>query len=246
MSLCFVAASSQYVDCGDINALDGVQNFTICAWIMRQTGSKEVLIYKGISGTQEIYIYLRNNGRTLMTVKNGGSNYLDSNSTAANDSSWHHFALVFDGTQGVSANRIKMYIDGSIVTGTPVGTFPTSTHSNAGSFSLGQRIHTGTYSDGDIGECRIYTNSLSADQVKSDYYGYFSDLDLIGYWPLGVATTEPDWSGNGNVGTRINSPTVSDNPPVGSPYMFTGGDPYEVISSSGLPVGTLNLMGVGV
>ena len=46
MAYNFVSASSQYIDCGDINALDGISGLTIAFWAYRASASDQIALGK--------------------------------------------------------------------------------------------------------------------------------------------------------------------------------------------------------
>ncbi len=87
---------------------------------------------------------------------------------------------------------------------------------------------------GDAGEFAIWSAALSAAEMGALAAGTPANLvrpaDLWCYIPAwGLATTEPDLSGNGRNGTVAGSPPAENPPPVGSPFPFDG---YELSSSA--------------
>ena len=55
---------------------------------------------------------------------------------------WHHLYVVYDGSQGVNADRVRVWDDGVAVGGTHIGTHPTSMDANAAAFQLGNSPET--------------------------------------------------------------------------------------------------------
>lgn len=102
----------------------------------------------------------------------------------------NHVVVVYDGTQAVAADRIKIYYNGVEVTATPVGTLPTSL--NAGltieGFYIGKRRNNANDALGVFSELSIWDKPLSAAEVTSLYNsGSRSDPSLISglvssYW----------------------------------------------------------------
>jgi hypothetical protein len=56
----------------------------------------------------------------------------------------------------------------------------------------------------------------------------------LGNWPLGMASPEPDLSGNGYAGTLVNAPAIANHPPVCIPGMYDS-EYYEMISQLNAP-----------
>jgi hypothetical protein len=102
--------------------------------------------------------------------------------------------LVFDGTGANSADRLKLYFNGSNITGgtysgtvpTAVGTFTSSMTSNLG------RTPTAAYFNGKMDECSIFNYALSEAQVLEIYnngkpgnLSNYSGTAPISWWRLG-------------------------------------------------------------
>jgi hypothetical protein len=90
--------------------------------------------------------------------------------------------------------------------------FPTATSTDSSSFRIGASS-TAAYTDGSVGNVRIYLASLTQGQVYTDMCGYLP-IAPLGNWPLGMASPEPDLSGNGYAGTLVNAPAIADHCPT--------------------------------
>lgn len=80
------------------------------------------------------------------------------------DQNWHHYAVVYDGTQTGNSNRLKIYRDGVLQTASFVGTIPAT----VGSASLTPRIglsHAGSYGAGRVDDLRLFSALLDASDV---------------------------------------------------------------------------------
>lgn len=237
----FIAASSQKIDFGDNDAMDGASTLTVSAWMKRTATGNLVTVNKYSASNFQIYMILYTDGNCYTLVRNNSNaNYWF---TANNDTNWHHIVMVFDG--GLSGDaRQKTFIDGVEEAGTYVDTPPATTPDVASPLVAGLWDGT-TYSDGSISRIKVWSSALTADQVLSDYYGKTPlPESLLQDSPLGYGSPEPDYSGEGNNGTLTNSPTITDAPPVIAPW---GADEdsgiFETISSTILSPYYYQLMG---
>jgi len=104
--------------------------------------------------------------------------------------------------------------------------------------------------NGSIDDVRFYSGvKLSLAQLQAVMLKYPMNSSLIGRWPLGIASPDPDFSGNGNVGTLIGSPTVVNAPGISFMEHMR---PQMVIVTDATPAAptsvanSLAMMGVGV
>jgi len=167
--------ADDFVDCGDIDALDGVSTFTIEIWANFPVfESNHGLIGKGINANSRIAIQLFSSSTLIFVVGNGsGANgrilgALDLNT-------WHHIAMVFDGTQTGNSNRLRAYIDGVQQTLDFLGTtIPSVTNNNAAELLIGKATSLGNI-PAQIDEVRIWTTARTCEEIN-----YFKDCELAG------------------------------------------------------------------
>ena len=207
----FVSADSDLISCTDIGELDGATNFSLGGWMKRDSSSTICSLSKRVDQNNIIWISLYSDGNLSATVRNGATNIW----TVANNSAlWQHIIMAYDGTEGTADDRIKVYINGTFTTGSHAGTHPTSSDDNSAVYNFGT-AGTGPETDGDMAEQKVWSSTLTANEILSDYYGTTpSRSTLVGYWPLGYGSTEPDYSGNNHDGTLGGSPNLSDHPPI--------------------------------
>jgi hypothetical protein len=138
---------------------------------------------------------------------------------------------------------------GSYVTHT-TGVGSEGTIDAAGELLIGARNTGGTSGwNGDIADVRFYDGvNLTLSELNAVMYGFPVRYDaLIGHWPLGWGSPEPDLSGNGNTGT-VTSATVSDSPGVSLAWLNL---PRAVLvkhaaaAATGVP-NSLMMAGVGI
>tara|TARA_R100001244_G_scaffold40818_3_gene36722 strand:- start:525 stop:1262 length:738 start_codon:yes stop_codon:yes gene_type:complete len=233
MARTFVASSSQYIDCGNITALNSASEFTIGGWFKRTASGKNSILGKRLSTTNQLFINVNTDGNVYCSVRNGGTkNEVFSNSTT----DWLHVIMVFDGSLS-EPDRIKVYTGGSPQSTTPGGgSHPTISGSYTNSYRLGA-LHTAVYSDGSQAEQKAWSVALTAAEVYQNFYGKTPRADkLLLYAPLGYGSPEPDLSGSGNNGVVTNSATIGDHPPIQAPW---GVDAeyclYEAAAAAGNP-----------
>jgi hypothetical protein len=133
---------------------------------------------------------------------------------------WKHYALVYNGGLSGNSNRLKFYENAIQITGLDWnGTIPATTPEIPYNFKIGfvDTGHTFGYSNGSIGNVRLYNRVLTIGEVAADKAGILLS-GCVGNWPLGMASPEPDYSGNGYAGTLVNAPPVTGSPPVMMPF----------------------------
>ena len=203
---------NDYVSYPSLTPLNSSTQASYSFWLKINDTSKRVEIGTAISGFNGFYIlYIHPN--LLTQIRNGGATSNTVNITGYN-SGWHHFVVVYDGTQAVNDDRIKCYADGIDLSYTSIGGIPTSLSSSVGNnFRLNNLF--GQYGDFIIDELAVYNTALSQSQAVSlfnegngDYATNYSPANLVGYWRMngsGTDTTATDETGNYN-GTLNNFP----------------------------------------
>jgi hypothetical protein len=96
--------------------------------------------------------------------------------------SYHHLALAYDGTQTGDDNRLKLYVDGALMTVTHTRPVPASITSEAISFYIGN-VADGSYPfNGSIDQFDLFTDTKSSDWVTTTYNNYF----MADFWAIGA------------------------------------------------------------
>jgi hypothetical protein len=187
--------------------------FTATAWF-RTANAASVLqgiVSKAVYGIADGWSLCVENGHLRGFFYINGSlanNAIEATSAASvADGSWHHAALVVDGSGG------KLFLDGNVVGSSAwlpsagsAGAPTTTTPLLIGRFStLAARFL------GDIDEVTVWNRALAATEVQS-----FKNLPLAGtetglvaYWRLDEGagnTTTADATGHGHTGTLVNGP----------------------------------------
>ena len=191
-SLSFDGTTS--ITCDSIPALTSSTNFSISGWLKQTTlDQTRFMLGARSSSTDAVFLYTYNDGKMYVDISNGSSTYgYFDYSTVISANTWFHVAVVFDGAGSANADKLKLYINGSLITLTYYGTIPSSTTSSTNDFKIG--IVNG-YTDewlGSIDETSIFNYNLSEAQVLEMYNNgrpkdltTFSGTAPTSWWRLG-------------------------------------------------------------
>jgi hypothetical protein len=159
--------NNQYVSYGDLTFLNAVSTFTVMFWMNQDVlDQTDIIFVKSLDATNYIRIFTWATGGVLaIEIAVAGVNRASFDySTAVSSSSWHHVAVVFDGSQTGDANRLVVCVDGVPVTlAFPAGSMPAITADLAGQDA---QIGRATSSfDGKLKDFRIFSRALSAGEI---------------------------------------------------------------------------------
>jgi hypothetical protein len=148
--------TDDYVSCGAINP----SAFTLEAWVKPGIVNKDQVIIStlNMSNNSGIELHIWQNGKPVLTVRNG-STWLDVfANTAIPANSWVHLAATYNGT------NCKIYINGTDVTdGSPTAVY-TAVSNN---LSIGCRLNNGLYFNGSMDEARVWNVARSATKITN-------------------------------------------------------------------------------
>ena len=209
-------ASTEEVDFGDINAIDGATQVCM-SWRMKKASSTNVLGFdKWSSTTSRIGMVAYSNGNFYGFIDDGAATngaFTDAATT------WGQFLMVFDGGGAANADRLKLYKDGVAKTLTYSGTTAAAAPTTAATVQAGFWREAGAAAaDGEAAELAIWVGVVFSAQEALLLGNGLSPLalrpdKLVLYAPMfGTTSPEPDWSGNANHGT-VTGATATDHPP---------------------------------
>jgi hypothetical protein len=248
-----------YVNLGALNQTEGQSQVTFSGWVYyRSLGSMSSIIAKfdtndndqseyflgTVSGNEDASLddfglYMASNLRAVTT----------NNSIAVN--TWYHLVAVYDGTQAVQGDIVKLYKNGVLQTDTQAGTFPAVTKTVSTAALIGRvQGSFGSYTNGTLDDVRVYNRALSASEITSLYSFGASKLGvtktptglqsgLVGHWtfdgkdmPNGVVR---DISGSGNNGNTsgISTSTFYTLGKIGQGVQFDGVNDYVNVGTLG-------------
>ena len=168
--------ADDYIDCGDITAFDNATELTLNGWI--KTGSpfvNDTIMAKWLHGSQAcITIQLDTSDIEELKVfvasglADGGSNYTITTDSSLVVDTWYLVSVVYDGSEA-AADRIKIYVNGTLKSTSVSGTIATSLTSATSTFELGRLVGIGRYWDGNIANGQLYNKALTAAEVLQNY-----------------------------------------------------------------------------
>ena len=215
------------ISAGRITETESAGNFTYSFWARRIGGNNKVInIGKGPNYTNDEFIALFHTDAALYLQNRPAYNTY----SGITPTKLQHFFVVWDGSQGTNADRMKLWVDGVFKSPTGTnGTFAATSPSNTNNWQIGIRASTGGSSSGEVAEFKVWSNSLGESEAKSDYVGVVPSRDTLVCWrPLGWADPDPDYSGQSVDGTVTGTPTLVDGPPIASSFGFDEDITYTV------------------
>ena len=200
------------------------RTFTFSCWYKRAsitTGSTQSLL---VGSSCESFIDIGSNDKLIVAMQDsGGSPSVTTNQVFRDVGAWYHICIAVDTTQGTDTNRIKIYINGTIipVADLTVTAWPSSneqaTFNDGNKHYLGANCSPGQYLDGYLAEvCLIDGQALtptSFGEFDEDSPTIFKPIDVSGLtfgdegWYLDFEDSDnlgDDESGNTNDFTEVN------------------------------------------
>ncbi len=246
--------STDNVSIGDTLFTDSLTAFTVSIWVNPQTlATSKAIVSKSDFSTQTSFGIVTDASNSdevrvyIASSTSDTSNYLTTTNLDLATSSWQHLTLVYDGTLSAS-ERIKVYKNGLLKSGSITGTIPSSlTSGSTSNFKIGAS-DSGSFTTliSYLDDFRFFNSALSADQAKIlvnadsavNFSVGFREEDQIlggggnapvGRWKFdentGVSTF--DTSGNNFTGTLTSGPTWTEGI-NGSALRFSGGSYVSV------------------
>jgi len=232
----------EYIDCGDINDMDGASKITIAGWAKRLESNDRITFEKSTGTNDRVGLNLDTDGVLYANVGTGSGGAWAYASLSGTD--WNHIAMVYDGTQADNATRLNIYINGVKQSSSYGNTIPATTASSAGTFKIGRAINNSNYSStGSVGSVNIFNKALSEIEVNAIYnlgrHGNLLDSysdNLLGYWAMSSLDAKTglsdvgdgtiyDRSGNSNHGTATNTESADlKSSPNAEPNGYAKGD----------------------
>jgi hypothetical protein len=209
-ALNFDGSNTEYIDT-NFTGLNNASTATISAWMnipvftnLYALGNLQIDggTYKGIGfnpSTSIAFVYVNNNTSGVAYFSFNPSNYY----SAGN---WFNIVFVFDGSES-GTDRLKVYIDKNLVTGTWSGTPLNVLETSTSNFLIGNDGQlSAPYFTGQISNTAIYNTALTATQV-STLFNFGTPETAISFspqawWKLNDQTAITDYSGNGHTGTN--------------------------------------------
>jgi hypothetical protein len=209
--------TNDYVNFGDVDALDGLSAVTLECWVKLNSTSGRIII-KEVNGspTDGWGFKTTSSGQIIGFARNGvdAAGVTPFNSISAGV--WTHIAYVFDGSGSSNLERLKIYINGIEQTLTYAGTIPSTLSSNSSNFVFGSTSDLTTdFFNGTLDEVRIWTTARTEADIlnnkncelvgnESGLFGYYDFNQGTAGGSNSGTTTLTDLTSNGNNGTLGN------------------------------------------
>lgn len=161
------------INIGDVSEIDSSSYITLENWAYRSGGTDfDAMISKGTSGAADTVFNLSGTlagvDDFLLRVSNGANKYSYSTGNIFTTGAWDYAVLVFDGTQAVNADRLKLYFNDTVPALTTTGSLP-ATSANTGVAYIGVYNDIYYYWNGYIDEVRISNVARTADWLTACY-----------------------------------------------------------------------------
>lgn len=223
--------STEEIGCGT-SALLQPAAMTAACWIYPTslTPAYSAIISKNAGTGSNFYqLFVKSNGKVAVYLVNG--NYDGTGSHTLTTSNWYHVGFTYSSAAGGVG----------YVSGASDGTFAAN---GAISFSANPVLelandlpNAGRFYGGRMADVAIWNVALTAGEFAALASGQRPNMirraSLLAYWPLdGLASPEPDFSGNGNNGTLTGVCPLAAGPPA---TMFTPRGPPNVLPTSAAP-----------
>jgi hypothetical protein len=155
------------VNVGDIVELNAVAALSIVFWMNQDViDVLDVVFRKRVDATTRIDAFTQADGTMRFYVSDGVAAYgFFDYSTLISQGTWHSLAMVYDGSQADNATRLKLYVDGVLVSLSFVGTIP-ATGPDLISDDLTIGLTSSSF-DGKIDDFRIYDVALTEAEVQA-------------------------------------------------------------------------------
>ncbi|HEX8174135.1 MAG TPA: LamG domain-containing protein [Pyrinomonadaceae bacterium] len=156
-------ARNSYADCGNPSILNGLQSYTLEAWVNLTTisGFQSVIgkINNGVDGAYQLFIQ---DGQVYSYYPTPP--YVIMSPMPLTVNKWHHLATTYDSPSGT----LILYVDGTQVAR---GKFPYTASTSAANALIGATLINGTpdwFLQGMVGEVMIWNVCRSAEDVLND------------------------------------------------------------------------------
>ena len=175
-----------YIDCGNISALNGVTTATWSGWFKRaNVGSFYIMSTWGTtSGTRQFTALQSATAMTVYMANSVGSQKtMNTISYSFSADTFYHLAFVYNEAEGSNADKMKVYVNGALQTNTVAGAALTTLNSSTANFEIGKLGgYTTNEFNGNIDEVAIFNSVVDvATLYNSGTPGDLTSLSPI-YW----------------------------------------------------------------
>jgi len=184
-----------YIELGSISHLQNATEYSISSWFKTPLTALQGIWtwFDGADGWLELNC--SSDGSMAANVTRFGiATYGIASAGTLSANTWHNATVIFNGGGATNADRLKLYLNGSLITLTFTGTIPTQTGTMLTSgLHIGERYNGVNYFNGNIDEVSIFDSAISIGDVW-DGSGQPTDLSLL-------ATPPTNWYRMGDNGS---------------------------------------------
>lgn len=198
-----------YLDAGDVDALDSTQQFTFQAWVKLDKHKTWTKLFSKAQNVQHRigieYGPASNNKSSLYLLCGNGSNAYGYTGQVFEMGEWYHITMVYDGTANANASRLKLYVNGQPMGMSYNSTIQAYTHANDAPLIITDK----SKFSGNVDEVRFWSTALSTSEIQNNYHTTLNNTvanwnDLLIYYHMNNPhlTEVVDESGNSNHAIR--------------------------------------------
>lgn len=213
----FTSANSEDLSRADEAVLKVTTKMSVAFWLKMAVGNTNRGIVGSWQTTNRWTVSTEGSGKPRLYF-DSVSNYGESDA-AISVGAWTHVVAVYDGGGATDADKVQIYLNGTLRTLTFAGTIPT-TISTAGTPAFRVASIGAAYMDGTMGNLALFGRALSSADVTALYNGgsgvryadnAVSYTSLIGWWELDENSgTRADKTANALTLTDNNTVTAND------------------------------------
>ncbi len=208
-----------YVDIGNLSAISNTSTFSVSTWFKTNNISSQTFLWSQGSGSSQLFA--PSISTKDLIVFSGSSSIFVRRNNVFNSTDWFNLVVVYNGSL-TNAERIKLYLNGSLLVTSVSGTIPTTTPTFTTNVKIGGITYLTNYTfNGNIDETSFFNNALSQTDVNTIYgSGVPSDVSTISgitnWYRCGDGDTAPTLTDNigSNDGTMTNFSTFSTDVPT--------------------------------
>lgn len=217
----FVSSSSQALYNNAISAgLASASKAAINVFLKRTTSGSRIAAGSYLNSQNTFYALLGADGNLYIGFAAGDLTEYAYYSLSG--TTMYNIGVDFDGTASGNSNRLKCYVDGTLISLTYNAAVGSSLSPNLVDWQIGRR-GTGEYHDGDVALCGVWGGVTLGATAHANLASGATDLadyttSQVGAWLMaetGSTDNAADSSGNGNTLTQTGSPIWVADPSLG-------------------------------
>ncbi|MEA3494878.1 MAG: LamG-like jellyroll fold domain-containing protein [Bacteroidota bacterium] len=173
---------NDYVNCGDIDELDGTTAYTFETWVnIHEWKSWKSILTK--AGKISIQTGSKK-GSLYCIMRNPNNTYGYKNDVIKLDE-WTHLAVTYDGTKSTNAEKLRLFVNGVEINLTYNGSIPTTTFTS----DMPLTIASVSGLKADFDDVRIWNTAVSETEINNWMYKELDNLhpnysSLLVYYPM--------------------------------------------------------------